>query len=1621
MSLFLLTNFISAQSVISDVQCSNNGTFNTAADDFVAFKLNPQPPGGIVVHPFKYNISATYLGNPVTITDMAGVAVTQGNYGENPYYRINNGTIAAAGNIVITLTAQFGAMTQEVVNLTNPGTCSTVCTGASTGNKVTYYYENVLLLDQFTPQNATLPKFDEGTSRTLTGVKIDYGFTASGSVYGENREPNPQTLRIKTQIEPYQFDINTVAHPIASKIIVQTPGYPTSIPVVGAVLVPASGAWPGDDPGVAPNFTASTLTAMGYYANTWLESAFASGIDPTTNPLWVTQLTGNAGDDDDITVVGNPTFAFNAPSINLTAPLDLNAYKGASTFPIAVDAYGSFTGFGSGGRYLMGQSTKARYFVKVEYTYDCINPIDAVNDTSSTPINGTTGGDTGINVYTNDTLSSNPATTSNVTLTSTPTAQLSIDPSTGAVTVAPGTPAGIYTIDYTICETADLDNCDTATVTVMVTSNIIELSNITCNPNGTLEDGSDDYITFSMLAPAPVLFYEAPYTYSVTATQNGNPVTVTLSDGSPATNVGYNSLAESFRLANGSSNNGDVTVTVTPNWGSYAPNSKVLVNPGSCTLVACSGGTNKTVTYTYQSPILSSALNNQIFIPKFNQTGGKVLTGVAINYTSNVRNFLIIEGTGNSGNEFSGTIKFRPLFKYNGVNVSTPTDYLLWQSPSYDGGNTYDILGTGNAITVPAQGAWTGDVSSPLSTLHAMPWTSNSVYAGIDPRTDPRWVTNITGNSTFDDDFYFSPFYNTYNYNGSVNYTSATDLASFTGASGNVPFTYSQSIPAIISIGGAGTSIMLTQVYFTTTVTYTYTETCIDAVLDINQTPINVPVSGNVITNDEFTGTATVTSAQFYNASGVLTNLPIGTATPVFTPAGVPAGTMLLNANGTYTYTPATGFVGEIPVNYTLTNNLGSTDSTTLTIKVIPNTVVGNDNPIAQHDTSFTEEGVSVSSTVLNNDSDPDGDALTVTSATGLTIGTATVVSGVNAAGTPVANAGTVQLNANGTYTYVPAAGFVGTVNPLPYVISDGNGGTATANIYITVVGAGSTTNNTFANDDANSAPKGVTMTGNVKTNDTDPEGDTTTVTAATVFSVNGVANGTALTIGTATVIPGVGSVTLNANGTYSFVPVATYVGTVVIPYTICDNGVPQACDQATLELTSLDVVDSIDAVLDINQTPINVPVSGNVITNDEFTGTATVTSAQFYNASGVLTNLPIGTATPVFTPAGVPAGTMLLNANGTYTYTPATGFVGEIPVNYTLTNNLGSTDSTTLTIKVIPNTVVGNDNPIAQHDTSFTEEGVSVSSTVLNNDSDPDGDALTVTSATGLTIGTATVVSGVNAAGTPVANAGTVQLNANGTYTYVPAAGFVGTVNPLPYVISDGNGGTATANIYITVVGAGSTTNNTFANDDANSAPKGVTMTGNVKTNDTDPEGDTTTVTAATVFSVNGVANGTALTIGTATVIPGVGSVTLNANGTYSFVPVATYVGTVVIPYTICDNGVPQACDQATLELTSLDITLTACYDLPNTGTAGVDTKHGITLLQRAGVDNGNWPMIRKSAHTALESNTKGFVITRMTTAQITAIVSPQEGMMVYDTVAKCLKLYDGTVWSCFSTPACP
>ena len=96
------------------------------------------------------------------------------------------------------------------------------------------------------------------------------------------------------------------------------------------------------------------------------------------------------------------------------------------------------------------------------------NVIDAVDD--SYTADGETGGViSDSNVLSNDTLNGESIDLSDVILTSTPTDVLTINPD-GSVSVEPGTADGTYTISYTICEAANVDNCDTATVTIEVSS-----------------------------------------------------------------------------------------------------------------------------------------------------------------------------------------------------------------------------------------------------------------------------------------------------------------------------------------------------------------------------------------------------------------------------------------------------------------------------------------------------------------------------------------------------------------------------------------------------------------------------------------------------------------------------------------------------------------------------------------------------------------------------------------------------------------------------------------------------------------------------------------------------------------------------------------------------------------------------------------------------------------------------------------------------------------------------------------------------------------------------------------------------------------------------------------------
>ena len=160
-----------------------------------------------------------------------------------------------------------------------------------------------------------------------------------------------------------------------------------------------------------------------------------------------------------------------------------------------------------------------------------------------------------------------------------------------------------------------------------------------------------------------------------------------------------------------------------------------------------------------------------------------------------------------------------------------------------------------------------------------------------------------------------------------------------------------------------------------------------------------------------------------------------------------------------------------------------------------------------------------------------------------------------------------------GSRVYTPAAGFYG-IDVVTYQVCESPSGLcATTTATITVV-APDVTDLMAAADDYNSTIGTATATGNVLTND------------------KGTGALTVTTPGT-TVIPGKGTATLAANGAYSFIPVAGYVGTVDLPYTAKDAS--NATANATLHVE----LKPFELNPDFNATTVGVPVTGSVTTND--------------------------------------------------------------------------------------------------------------------------------------------------------------------------------------------------------------------------------------------------------------------------------------------------------------------------------------------------------------------------------------------------------------------------------------
>ncbi|WP_218641746.1 Ig-like domain-containing protein [Aeromonas sp. RU39B] len=322
--------------------------------------------------------------------------------------------------------------------------------------------------------------------------------------------------------------------------------------------------------------------------------------------------------------------------------------------------------------------------------------------------------------------------------------------------------------------------------------------------------------------------------------------------------------------------------------------------------------------------------------------------------------------------------------------------------------------------------------------------------------------------------------------------------------------------------------------------------------------------------------------------------------------------------------------------------------------------------------------------------------------------------------------------------------------------------------------------------------------------------------------------------------------------------------------------------------------------------------------------------------------------------------GTLILNADGSYSYVADKDAADQLKAGqtatdsftYTVSDGKGGTDTATLTI-----TVTGtNDGPIAANDTGSVNEdatlSVSASAGVLANDSDVDGGTLTVIAVrTGTETGTGT--SGT--VGTALSGTyGTLTLNANGSYSYVAdkdaadqlKAGQTAT-DSFTYTVSDGKGGTDTATLTITVTG---TNDGPVAVNDTGSVNEDATLSvsasAGVLANDSDVDGGTLTVIAVRTGTETG--TGTSGTVGTS--LSGTyGTLTLNANGSYSYVAdkdaadqlKAGQTATETFTYTVSDG-------QGGTDTATLTITVTGTNDAPVVATTNAH-------LSEEGLAGGN------------------------------------------------------------------
>ena len=444
---------------------------------------------------------------------------------------------------------------------------------------------------------------------------------------------------------------------------------------------------------------------------------------------------------------------------------------------------------------------------------------------------------------------------------------------------------------------------------------------------------------------------------------------------------------------------------------------------------------------------------------------------------------------------------------------------------------------------------------------------------------------------------------------------------------------------------------------------------------------------------------------------------------------------------------------------------------------------------------------------VLGNDYDPDGDPITATAAT------------------QPAN-GYVIMYTSGAFEYTPDPGFTGD-DVFTYKAFDGASSSTPAQVKITVTGGNTAP---VANADAYSTAVNTTLVvpaPGLLTNDIDADGDTLT----------------AVKLGD----PAHGTLMLSSNGGFTYIPELNYAGDDIFTYQAFDGTANSTPVQVKIAVAGGGNTEP-DANTDSYETDTNVQ-----LVVDALTGLL----ANDFDVDG-------DTLTAVVWVAPV-TGSLVLQADGSFVYTPAPDYSGTAVFTYKAFDGELYSDPCNVTITVNPT----NTEPDAAADSYETPMNttltVGAEDGVLTNDSDINGDPITS-----------------ELLGVPVVN-GTLLFNPNGSFTYDPNDDFYGTVN-FTYRAYDG---LVYSNPVLVTITVKQSNLAPIAQADSyyvlTAQTLSVIVGEGVLANDTDPDGD-----SLETQLVDGVDHGL---------------LTLRADGSFTYVPEVSFVGLDSFRYTAFDG----------------------------------------------------------------------------------------------------------------------